>query len=83
MPLLKAVLKSSAMLQLSNLPLCLILIFCKGMPLGEQDSIGSTIAKHRCLQDAMQATTSYNIAALDHPHADLNNATLCSLLLNL
>jgi len=83
MPLLKAVLKSLAMLQLSNLPLRLIPIFRKGMPLGEQDGIGSAIAKHRCLQDAMQATTSYDIVALDRPHAELKNATLRSMLLNL
>jgi len=53
------------------------------MPLGEQDGIGSAIAKHQCLQGVMQATTSYDIAALNHPHADLKNATLHSLLLNL
>jgi len=83
MPLLKAVLKSPVMLQLSNLPLRLIPLFRKGMPLGEQDGIGSAIAKHRCLQDAMQATTTYDIAALDRPHAELKNATLRSMLLNL
>jgi len=53
------------------------------MPLGEQDGIGSVIVKHRCLQEVMQATTSYDIAALDCPHVDLKNATLCSILLNL
>jgi len=83
MPLLRLALKSPAMSKLSNLPLRLIPIFHKSMPLGEQDGIRSAIAKHRCLQAAMQSTTSYDIAALDRPHADLNNATLRSILLSL
>jgi len=83
MPLLKLALKSPAMLKLSNLPLHLIPIFHKGMPLGKQDSIHSAIAKHHCLQAAMQATMSYDIVSLDCPHADLHDTTLCTTLLNL